>query len=338
MAFGVGIIGYGQQGRWHARTIEQSVPELTLVAVHDPTEACRAQARADRPAIPVHDSVQSLLSDPGVDLVVIATPTTAHRPLTIAALEAGKHVVCEKPMALSAAEGQEMVEAAQRAGRVFSVFQNRRWDGYFLQAKTAIESGYLGRILDLGMVEQTYAAGALTFGVREFRPQWRAERAFGGGMLYDWGGHRLDQLLQLHKAPVRSVYAKLFNGHWLPSQDADDGFRIEVTFADGVHAHVEQQLLSMAGVSTGGWFIAGTKGGYRQGRISHLVEGRIFAADWPEPRGVEGFWPNLLRVVRGEPGAVQAIQMRESLRVMRLIDAVFAADASGQVVAFEPAL
>lgn len=336
MAWGVGVIGYGQQGRWHAGHLGRQEPDFRLVGIYDPTEACRARAEADWAGSPVtiYSELDRFLADPAIELVLIATPTTSHAPLTISALESGKHVVCEKPMAMNAEEGRAMLQAATNAGRVFSVFQNRRWDGYFLQAKSAVESGYLGRIVELGFVEHSFAPGSLTYGVSAFRSQWRAERAYGGGMLYDWGGHRVDQLLLLHRAPVERVYCQLVNGHWLQEQDADNGFHIEIRFTDAVVAHVEMNTVSLAGVRTA-WYISGTEGGYLQGKLSHRVRGRTFSTDWPEPTGVEGFWPNLVRVLREEPGAVQAVPPEESVRVMRVIDAAFQSHEQGQVVRFD---
>jgi len=135
-----------------------------------------------------------LLEDPAVELVVVAAPNSVHYEMAGAALRAGRHVVVDKPFVIRLAEADELIELAEREGRVLSAFHNRRWDNDFLTVERCVRAGLLGRV-------STYVAR-----YDRFRPQpsrgWLEEDLPGSGVLYDLGTHLIDQALHLFGLPT----------------------------------------------------------------------------------------------------------------------------------------
>jgi scyllo-inositol 2-dehydrogenase (NADP+) len=197
-SIGVGIAGYGLAGRvFHAVLVEHT-PGLRLRAVFSRTPERRDQAGQAHGGITLHQTYEALLDDPTVDLVIVATPHHTHEAMVVQAAHAGKHVVVDKIMCLSVVEGKRMIEAAQRAGVIFSVFQNRRWDSDYLTVKRVLESGLLGQPY---VVESAVTSFGPSPGYRNptsDRPRgWRTYAEFGGGPMRDWGAHLFDQAVQL---------------------------------------------------------------------------------------------------------------------------------------------
>lgn len=226
----VAVIGYGGQGGWHADQILRS-DVVELAGVYDIKKERRELAKSK--GIKVYPSLNKLLDDPEVEIVVIATPNDSHKKLVIRALEAGKHVICEKPVELSVAAFDKMQAAAERCGKCFSVHQNRRWDVDYLGMKKIITEGRLG---DIVSVESRI------HGSRGIPSDWRGKKKYGGGMLYDWGVHLIDQMLLL------------FDGHTIDTVDCrlihttnfevDDGFKLTITFDNGATGYVEVGTLN----------------------------------------------------------------------------------------------
>src|SRR5665213_1811296 len=196
----VGIVGFGRIGNEHAGWLSQCT-SIAPVAAFDPTPERRAKAEAL--GLSTCDSLKALLESE-IDAVLISTPTVMHSEQALLALRGGKHVMIEKPMALDLPQSQQLVEAAIETKRVLSVFHNRRWDIDYLTVKQAISSGVLGKIFN---IESRLGRWGSCVGpaAKEWRPGWRNEAAFGGGGLYDWGSHFLDQIWRLmHPAkPIR---------------------------------------------------------------------------------------------------------------------------------------
>ena len=220
----VAVLGYGGQGAWHCGQILKS-DAVQLLGVYDIRETRNEAARAA--GIAVYPSAEALLADPAVEIAVIATPNDVHLPLVVQALESGKHVICEKPAALSVADFDAMTEAAARAGRLLTVHQNRRWDVDFLAMRQVIGSGEIGEVL---RIESRIHVS------RGIPSDWRCTKAAGGGMILDWGVHLIDQMLQLIPETVTRVYCTTTH---ITNQEVDDGFRLELAFASGKTAHVE---------------------------------------------------------------------------------------------------
>ncbi len=186
----VGIIGYGfASATFHAPLIA-ATHGLTLSGV---TSSNAQRVWQTLPGMKVARTPGQLLADAAIDLVVIATPNDSHYPLAMAALEAGKHVVIDKPFTLDVAQARHLIALAEQHGRQLSVFHNRRWDSDFLTVASLIASGQLG---ELRHVESHFD---------RYRPQvqdrWRESAVQGGGLWYDLGIHLADQALQLFGKP-----------------------------------------------------------------------------------------------------------------------------------------
>ena len=140
---GGAVIGYGGMGHFHGRQMRK-IDGIELIGVYDIDPAVQAEAAADGDN--PFESREALLSDPRIDLVVVATPNDVHKEIVIDALQHGKNVVSEKPVTLCPADLEEMIAAANEAGKLFTVHQNRRFDGDYLLVKHIMESGELGDV------------------------------------------------------------------------------------------------------------------------------------------------------------------------------------------------
>lgn len=180
-AIRVGLIGYGYASKTFHAPLISGTPGMTLAAVASSDEN---KVHADWPAMPVVSGPERILNDPNIDLVVIPTPNNTHFPLAKAALEAGKHVVVDKPFTVTLSQARELEALAKSGGRLLSVFHNRRWDSDFLTVKALINEGLLGEV---GYFESHFD---------RYRPQvrnrWREQGGPGSGIWYDLAPHLLD--------------------------------------------------------------------------------------------------------------------------------------------------
>ncbi len=220
----VAVIGYGGQGAWHCNQIRSS-DVVTLAGIYDIDKERRQVA--EKNDIFVYQSNEAIFEDSNVDIILVATPNDVHKDLVISALQGGKHVICEKPAALSVAEFDMMVEAQQKKGKILSVHQNRRWDDDYLAVKQVITSGEIGDVLRIESRVQ---------GSRGIPSDWRCHKEPGGGMILDWGVHLIDQMLQLIPDKITSV--NCVNTHYT-NTEVDDGFRLELSCESGKTAYVE---------------------------------------------------------------------------------------------------
>lgn len=218
------VIGYGGQGGWHADHCLKS-DVVSLAGIYDIKQE-RIELAQSR-GIHTYDSAQQAFDDKNVDIIVVATPNDVHKELVIRALEAGKAVVCEKPVEMSVAAFDEMVAASKRSGSLFTVHQNRRWDVDFLGIKKIIDSGDIGAPLNIE---------SRVHGSRGIPSDWRCHKQYGGGMILDWGVHLIDQMLQLNTTGVKNVYCTTTN---YTNDEVDDGFKLEMYFNDGMRGYVE---------------------------------------------------------------------------------------------------
>lgn len=188
--FNLAVVGYGYVGRTFHAPLIASTPGLQL---HSVVSSKPQQPQADFPGVTVVADLDSALADPALDAVVLATPNHTHAPFALEALAAGKHVLVDKPFALDATQAQQMVDAANAAGRIISVFQNRRWDADFLTVRRLIEEGQLGEVVEFHSHFDRYRP--------QVRDRWRESDSPGAGLWYDLGPHLLDQAMQLFGMP-----------------------------------------------------------------------------------------------------------------------------------------
>jgi scyllo-inositol 2-dehydrogenase (NADP+) len=190
-----GLVGYGFAGSTFHAPVLAAVEALELRAVASSKPELVHQ---DWPAATVYADAAQLFADPSIELVVIAAPNEAHFSLAHAALLAGKHVVVDKPFTITSAEAETLIACAKAAGRVLSVYHNRRWDADFLTLKALLQQGTLGRVTSFESHFDRFRP--------DIKQRWRESAAPGGGLLYDLGPHMLDQALQLFGPPQR-LYA-----------------------------------------------------------------------------------------------------------------------------------
>ena len=219
----VAVVGYGGMGGWHAEHLLKS-DVAELAGIYDIKEERCALAREG--GIKVYDSLEALLSDGAVDIVLCATPNDSHKEISIAALRAGKHVVCEKPVTLSVSDFDEIVAVAKSCQRHFSVHQNRRWDVDYLAIKGIIESGEIGEVINIE---------SRSHGSRGCPTDWRLHKP-SGGMMLDWGVHLIDQMMLLIPEKLVNVYCEMTN---ITTDEVDDGFNLKLTYESGKRATVE---------------------------------------------------------------------------------------------------
>ncbi|HDR2487409.1 TPA: oxidoreductase [Enterobacter ludwigii] len=187
----VGLIGYGYASKTFHAPLIAGTPGMALAAV---SSSDATKVHADWPSVPVVSEPKHLFNDPNIDLIVIPTPNDTHFPLAKAALEAGKHVIVDKPFTVTLSQARELDALAKSFGRVLSVFHNRRWDSDFLTVKALLNEGTLGEIL---FFESHFD---------RFRPQvrnrWREQAGPGSGIWYDLAPHLLDQAVNFFGLPV----------------------------------------------------------------------------------------------------------------------------------------
>src|SRR5437867_1454372 len=230
----VGIIGFGRIGAEHAGWLAKCAT-ATVIAVADATPA--RQQIAQQRGLKTYSAIPDLLRDDSIEAILVSTPTAMHFDHVQQALNSGKHVLVEKPMALDLDQSRRLAELAERKKLVLSVFHNRRWDIDYLTVQKHVRENVFGKIINvesrLGQWQSCVGPAA-----REYRPAWRNEAAFGGGGLYDWGSHFVDQLWRLMwpAKPVR-VFAQLRGNVW--SKDCDDFARVLIDFDGGAVGSVE---------------------------------------------------------------------------------------------------
>ena len=243
----VGLIGWGNAGRFFHAPLIRSTPGLELSAV----VTTRPDAAAALPGTRIVTDTAVLFADPTLDLIVVASPHRLHVEHARAALEAGKHVVVEKPVAATAAEARDLFALATARGRKLIVFQNRRYDGDYLTLRQLLASDVLGTIYGFESHWQLYRP--------RLRGVWRESPDEMGGMLYDLGPHLIDQTIQLFGKP-ESVYAQLATNR--PGNQVDDLCRLHLHYAGGLDAILTTDF--MAPLPRARFRVQGTKGAYEK--------------------------------------------------------------------------
>ena len=340
------VIGYGGMGGWHVDHARKS-DVVNLMGIYDikPERAALARSRG----IFAYDSLDAVLRDPAVDLVTVAIPNDSHLDVVLKALGAGKNVICEKPVALSTGDLQKMFDAADRRGKLFTVHQNRRWDVDFLSMKQLVQSGEIGPMLRIE---------SRIHGSRGIPSDWRGERVHGGGMLYDWGVHLIDQVLQLLPEKLESVYCTFDH---ITNQEVDDGFKLELAFESGKTAHVEVGTYNFIAMprfylqcEKGTAMITDWREKCQVVRCDHWHESEVLPVETAAgltktmaPRDsvttttyelerpasdVHDFYRNVCRAIDGKEE--QLVTHPQMMRVLRVIEAAFASVEQGQKIPF----
>lgn len=217
----VGLVGFGMSGRVFHAPFLHCLPGFELTAV---VERHRNDAQAIYPYVATVRSIEALLERQDIDLVVITTPNETHFPYTKAALQAGKHVVLEKPFANSSAEAAELVALGKTTSGIFSVYQNRRYVGDFKTLQQVVQQQLLGQVHEYICHFDRYRT--------EPRPgnAWREKQLPGSGVLFDLGSHLIDQALVLFGLP-QLITAFIKNQRAFT--EVDDYFEVRLDYTSG---------------------------------------------------------------------------------------------------------
>ena len=244
----VGVVGYGLAGRVFHAPFVSAVPGLLLAAI---VSSRTEQIHEAWPGVAVLSSVEEAFESPELDLLVIASPNHTHVAFTRRALESGKHVVVDKPVASSSAEVAGLAELASRKGLIFAPFHNRRWDGDFLTVRRLLQGGTLGRLVSF---ESHFD---------RFRPQvreatWKERADDSNGLLMDLGPHLVDQALALF-GPPESLVASVRRDR--EGSEIDDGFDLWLQYPS---FHVLLRSTLIAAEPSPRFLVHGTRGSYRK--------------------------------------------------------------------------
>lgn len=341
------VLGYGLAGRVFHAPLISAEPGLELIGVVTSDPERQAQARANLPDVTIFDTAEQAWAS-GADVAVVATANSAHVPQATAAINAGMHVVVDKPLAGSASEAQALIDLATAQGRQLHVFQNRRWDSEILTARRAIDDGLLG------------VPHRLESRFERWRPTpkggWREEGPAEDlpGLLYDLGAHLIDQALHL-LGPVQRVFASVRRVR--PEVTADDDTQVVLEHVSGA---VSILSVSSASAFTGPRLrLLGTGGGLWIDSLDTqedaLRAGRIPGdADWgteaddalivtgtDAPRSLaraRGDWPAYYRGVaaslRGE--SPPPVDPRDVVQNLRVIEAAHESGSLGTAIELDP--
>ena len=246
-----GLLAYGMSGRVFHAPFLAAHPGFRLRAV---VERHTKLAAGHYPGVVSHASVEALLADPALELIIVNTPTATHFELACQALRAGKHVLVEKPVVLSAAEARELWAVAEQQERQVFAYQNRRYDADFLALCRVVASGRLGRIFEAAFRFDRYKPALSSKKFKEVPGP-------GAGLLHDLGPHVLDQVISLWGRPLQ---ARKTLGCYRQRSKVDDYFSLDLTYPDELHVRVAGSLL--VADPDPAFVLHGTLGSYHQPR------------------------------------------------------------------------
>lgn len=251
---GVAVVGYGPfggMGYMHGRASAET-EGLAFVAAVDPVPERRVVAAAEFAGLQTYATADDLTNDDAgdttVDIAIVATPPVHHADLAIALLDAGKHVVVEKPMCLTVADADRMLAAATANDRVLTVHQSRRWDADFLALSRAVDRGLVGDVFNI----ETFVGG-----FEHPCRAWHSEESVSGGAVYDWGSHHIDWILRLYGEPPSRVTTTSHKRVWHDVTNADQ-VTVWMHWSDGREAVFRQS--DVAAVRRPKFYIQGTSG------------------------------------------------------------------------------
>lgn len=352
MSIKFGIIGHGFMGHEHETMLTQ-MDGIEVVGICDIQPE---QLEDVKEGIIRYNSAEELLANPDIQVVIIAANNNQHLDLVKKAANAKKDIICEKPVAMSVAELDEMMKAVNENGVKFTVHQQRRFDPDFRTIKEIYDQKALGDV---------YTIKNQLYGFNGNMHDWHVYISEGGGMLFDWGVHLLDQLLWMIDAKVTSVFATMKN---VINEEVDDFFNIQLVFENGITAEVElgtYYLKDQPKWFERHWFMGGNTGSaYVDGfdpegkivRTTSLLtnvkgsrtmtaagptrsfgnprEGLIVTEELPEVHTChENYFEQFIKAYRGEEEFF--VKVPEVRRVLRLMEAIRESARTKKSVDFE---
>jgi len=271
------LIGDGAIGHEHNRAVA-STPGFKLTAVCDSNPARIEVAKEITPDVIGFLDADQLL-DADIDLVVISTPPNSHFSWAKKALEKNKHVVLEKPMSLTVAECDELIDLANKKEKTLVVYQNRRWDEDFYTLEKLVRDNKIGEVFHVEIFVGGYGHPC---------NYWHSDKAVSGGAIFDWGAHFLDQALGLFGKEISYLTAKEHKVRWLDVTNSDhsrvtlnykNGLEVEFIYSDIAAAlKPKYYLLGTEGAIQGNWRLEKVT---NRNEIGTLLEDELAPADSP---------------------------------------------------------
>jgi predicted dehydrogenase len=289
---GLAVLGYGPfggMGLYHGLAA-QATEGISFVAAADSDPGRRKAAEDEFPGLRSYASAADLAADDDVEVVIVATPPTSHFALGIMLLEAGKHVVLEKPMCLTLGEADRLIATSQASRRALTVHQSRRFDADYLAVKRAVDGGVLGDVFNV----ETFVGG-----FEHPCRAWHSEESISGGAVYDWGSHHLDWILQLMGGFPATLTAHGHKRVWRDVTNLDQ-VRVRLGWPDGREAEFLQS--DVAGIRRPKFFVQGTAGtlaGHYRPLVTERVEPGV---GYVGERAHHAEAPVDLTLARYEPG------------------------------------
>ena len=331
----VAIVGYGLAGRIFHAPLIAATDGLEVSQIVTSNAARARQAAAEHPDARVVPSAEDIWAPMPPELVVVATANDSHVPIASAAIEYAVPVVVEKPIAVTAAEAEALVERADRAGVLLTVFQNRRWDTDQLTLRRLIEEGALGEVTRYESRFERWRPS-----IDPSKPRENLPPEEGGGVLLDLGVHLVDQALALFGS-VTDVYAEIDSRRGAPAED--DVF-VALRHANGTVSHLYASAvtpslgprLRVQG-TTGGFLVphldpqeAALRAGARPGTVDHWGRpeesdyGRLIAGERSVPVAPEpGDWRRFYTLLRDalRDGGPAPVDPRDAVETLRVLEA-----------------
>jgi scyllo-inositol 2-dehydrogenase (NADP+) len=319
----VGVIGYGgifNMGQIHLNEMKKA--GMTPVAVCDKDTKRLKVAETDFPGIETYTSITTMLKKSDVNLIVLITPHNMHAKQAAQCLNAGKHVICEKPLAITTEECDKMIATAKAKKLVLSTYHNRHWDGCILETMKHMKKGVIGDVVRIQAFTGCYEKPG---------DWWRSSKSISGGVMYDWGVHILEyalQVLELDNAKITEVAGFAKNGFWADKTawkkdtNEDESFSV-IRFNTGqwltltatqLDMNPQQSILEITG--TKGTFLM-NGGDYkiikRRGKEEVVTTGSNCKDDWPQ------FYQNVAdHMVKGDKLIISPEWSRRPIHILDL--------------------
>ena len=275
-----GLMAYGMSGRiFHAPFLTTN-PGFTFKAV---VERHEKKAGKVYPGVISYNTTDELLNDAEIELIIVNTPNNTHFDYAIQALNAGKHVLIEKPAAVTSAEVKTLFDLGKKLNLKVMIYQNRRYDSGFISVKKVIESGRLGELIEVHFRLDRYR---MPIGAKVFK---ETKDTPGNGLTYDLGAHLVDNAISIFGKPLS--YVKTTASH-RPGSQVDDYFNIHLSYPNQLNVYLTSGLLIAEQLP--GFVIHGTLGSFVKLRTD-VQEAQLDAGMKPtdegfgiEPEGSEG--------------------------------------------------
>jgi predicted dehydrogenase len=241
----IGILGYGAMGHYHSVNVKEK--GVSFVSACD-IEAMQLEDAVNLGLKTFLNDEKGFFNDPEINTVLLTVPNHLHHKYAIMAAEHGKNIICEKPAALSVAEFDEMTGAAERNNVLFTVHQNRRWDKDYLIAKKIFRDKLIGDVFGIESTLHMVSGNTRAQG-------WHVFKKYGGGMVYDWSVHQIDQVLDMCPGKIETVFADLKS---IFVEEVEDYFKVIIRMESGVT--ITLSLCTYCLKASPRWLLLGNEG------------------------------------------------------------------------------